>query len=84
VLGGEVAISSVFFALGGLYLGKLTGHDNDGCLLAIVNILAAMCGAGVGFFFGHYPIYLLTTLAGTLIFPLISSMLAVARFRGKA
>ena len=81
LLGGEVFISALFFACAALYLGKITRSQNDGCLLAIANILAALCGGGVGFWFARYPLFILTTLAGTLIFPLAVTVAAAARFR---
>ena len=83
ILGTEVVVSAAFFAVAGIYLGKITDHANDGCLLAIVNILAALCGAGVGFLCAKYPIFLLTTLAGTLVFPFASTMIALFRFKAR-
>ena len=73
-LSGEVLISAVFFACAALYLGKIARSQNDGCLLAFVNILAAMCGGGIGFWLApHYPVFVLSTLAGTLILPLAAT-----------
>jgi hypothetical protein len=80
-LAGEVFVSAVFYACAALYLGKVARSQNDGCLLAIVNVLAALCGGGVGFWFAHYPLFVLTTLAGTLTLPLAVTVLAAWRFR---
>lgn len=80
-MGGEIALSALFFAGAALYLGKIARMPNDGCLLAIVNVLAALCGGGLGFWCAHYPLFVLTTLAGTLVCPLAATLLAASRYR---
>jgi hypothetical protein len=80
-MGGEIALSAVFFAGAAFYLGKIARMPNDGCLLALVNVLAALCGGGLGFWCARYPAFVLTTLAGTLILPMAVTILAASRFR---
>jgi len=81
LLGGEVIVSAVFFACAALYLGKVSRSQNDGCLLAISNVLGAFCGGGIGFWLARYPLFILTTLFGALCFPLAITTFAAIRFR---
>lgn len=81
VLAAEVIGSATFFGCWSLYLGKLTKSENDGCLLSIANVIAAFCGGGIGLFFFRYPVFVLSTLFGTLALPCVVTSFALSKMR---
>ncbi|CAN5733560.1 hypothetical protein BH11ARM2_BH11ARM2_18370 [soil metagenome] len=68
ILFGQTGLVAAVSAWLGIQTGKANGAENDGCLLAIANVMLSIFGAGVGYFIASFPIYLLTALAGSLLF----------------
>ncbi|RYG43701.1 hypothetical protein EON79_16470, partial [bacterium] len=50
IMFGQTALVAVVSCWLALQVGKASDAENDGCLLAIANLLLAICGAAVGFF----------------------------------
>jgi hypothetical protein len=77
IIGGAWFLSALFFALTGMRAGKVTGNESDGCLLAICCILLALTGGGIGLYAGlfwvAYPYFIVTSLAGAIVFPAVGS-----------
>ena len=65
--------SAVGFALYGTRIAKLRRMENDGCLLAISNVILALLGGGVGYFLAGYPWFIVTSIIGTLTFPALAT-----------
>lgn len=65
---GQTALVAAISAWLAMQTGKANDAENDGCLLAIANVVLSLFGAGIGFFLAPFPLYLLTALAGSLLF----------------
>ena len=70
IIGGWITIA-VAFAFISFWAGRLTRAENDGCLLAIANVLMTGLGGALGwlFFKNHYPFVIVSSLLGALILP---------------
>ncbi len=73
---GSWVISAAFFAFLAIKVGKKAGKDNDGCLLAISNVLLAGMGGALGFllFIRLYPYFVLSSMLGTVLLPALHTL----------
>ncbi|MDX2064762.1 MAG: hypothetical protein SFX74_03360 [Fimbriimonadaceae bacterium] len=69
----QTAVAAIVGSVIGFRIGMQAKSEGEGCLLAILNPLLALLGAGLGFFSTPYPSYLLTSLVGALILPAIAT-----------
>jgi len=78
-------LSAAFFSFLGIQSGKRAKSENDGCLLSICNILLSFTGGGVGLYLGlafsHYPTFVLTSLFGAVIVPVIGNAFLFGRLK---
>ena len=73
---GSWLVSAILFAFLSLRLGKHAGEENDGCLLAISNVLLACLGGALGFLalIRFYPYFLFGAIVGTLLLPTLHTL----------
>lgn len=85
VIGISWLLSALFFAAGAMRTGKVSGSENDGCLLAVCCVLLALFGGGAGLYAGltwmRYPYFIVSSLLGTLLFPAIGSAMLGAKMK---
>ncbi len=83
IIVGAWVLSAISFALLALRLGKAKGEDNDGCLLAISNVLLAGFGGGLGFLVlsKTYPLFILSSIAGAILLPALHTIIFLRKRR---
>lgn len=83
ILGGAWLLSAILWAGYAFRLGKLTSRQNDGCLLAISNFIMALLGGGAGLLIANktYPMFIFSSVAGTIILPMVSSFVFLRKPR---
>jgi hypothetical protein len=81
VIAIQTLITIVFSVYISFQIGKQYRAENDGCLLAIANLLLTLFGAGAGYFIAPFPIFLLTSLIGAVLFPTVWTLLYLRRLR---
>jgi hypothetical protein len=77
-------ISAIFFSVLALRFSKGGADANDGCLLAIANVLMAFFGGAVGLLLlmKNYPWFLIASPLGAVIFPAVNTAVFLKKKRG--
>jgi len=81
VIGAVWTLTAAFFCWTAFRIGRAVHSENDGCLLAICNILLTLFGGGIGLVIAPYPTYLLTSLLGAITFPSVASLFFMSRLQ---
>ncbi len=71
IIFGLTVVIAIAFAIFSIRLSARTRLENDGCLMAIASVILTLAGAGVGFWIGKYPTFVISSLIGAVLFPTI-------------
>lgn len=75
--------AAVGFGVAGIKAGDRVGSPNDGCLLAIGNVVLALLGGGLGFLLmmRFFPYFLLSSLVGAVTLPSLGTLYFLRKTR---
>jgi len=79
-LAGQTFVIAIVSAFAAIRIGALMRAENDGCIMAPLNILLTFFGAAVGFFLLPYPEFVVSSLLGALLFPALATTLTALRW----
>ena len=72
IVGTVWILSAIFFSAYAINLGKKHQSTNDGCLLAICNVVLSLVGGAIGYIPVSYPLSLVTSCLGAILFPILA------------
>ena len=74
---------SILFAIAAIQVGKAVRSENDGCLLAIGNVVLTLLGGAIGFLVmvNHYPTFILSSMVGAMLLPSLAILAFTRRAR---